>query len=845
MSIGPFDPTAGDYGSLNYVDPFGDTTADIGKSVAPAEPKTIMPVPQRPVGEKSTVPAKVSGGNVGISPITMQGAVSIPAEPSSPNQAYLDAMAQKDAIAQSISAISPLVFPQPYVDPRTPEEQEAALSAFKYNNDYRNIQVSPELESMTGSELEALYRQQGSSNTIVDGIDWGFGAGPAYKTADTGYSPAELSIAWNKKMIEEGRLQPKTDRTGQYTAIPSTKLPSEGFGGLQGRSLGVAPVFLLNSENPEEGGIEAARAELLDYIDNNPLGDGDVAGYDYNLNIVSNAIGGKYGVLGTDWDKTSDILPQGGNTDTKIQRVVDAFDGVSSAAEGIKNYTGKEDYTPAEYTGGLFNKSNNYTNMSDAKFNEFYSLIKPIADDYLFATAVSGNGLTQAREKFLNDPMIASLMNEYGMKQTRSTKDGSLYTWDPFTNREIRLKEEKYSLGRDVVQGLLTVGTIAVTAGNPVAAAAVSGARAAQQGGDLGDVAKASIGAYLGSQAAGGQGMFSSVGNAVAPANSALAKGVSAATASGVATAVQGGDLDNIVQSGVLAGLGGYVQGLGAEAAQLEQAAQAAGAAGDFSSSIALTMQANDMTQQLGMMNKIVNSASAIDAIANENYAGALAFGLKAADIDVQDWTEKKLTSTLGNDVFNTLDLEATAKAVNKIGMDVVGGDDFDKALESGLVGYVKDTGLDDAAKDYAKTALASAAKGFYEGVLKPVGDSVAGLFDKVSEYDTPEGIKAIEDAVRVAGNAVDDKVLQPIKEGAESVYEPLSGPDINLPSVDMSGMFDSLMSYLPSQRTQPAVQQQTTDPVLADLSHLYMEPTAPEELLASKDYLSGLLRTI
>jgi hypothetical protein len=845
MSIGPFDPAAGNYGSLNYVDPFGDTTADIGKSVAPAEPKTIMPVPQRPVGEKSAVPAKVSGGNVGISPITMQGAVSIPAEAAQPNQAYLDAMARKDDIAQNISGISSLVFPQPYVDPRTPEDQEAALAAFNQQNNYQTLQVAPELEAMTGSELEALYRQQEASYTLVNGIDWGFGGGANYKTADTGYSSPELSVAWNKKMIEEGRLQPKTDRTGQYSAIPSTKLPSEGFGGLQGRANGVAPVFLLNSENPEEGGIEAARAELLDYIDNNPLGDGDVDGYDYNLNIVSNAIGGKYGVLGSDWLSTSDILPQGGNTETRIQRVVNAFEGATSAAEGIKNYTGKEDYTPAEYTDGLFGKANNYTNMSDAKFNEFYSLIKPIADDYLFATAVSGNGLTQAREQFLNDPMIASLMNEYGMKQTRSTSDGSLYTWDPFTNREIRLKEEKYSLGKDVVQGLLTIGTLAVSVANPLAGAAIAGATTAQQGGDLEDVAKASIGAYLGGQAGAGQGMFSAIGNSVAPAGSALAKGISAGAASGVATAVQGGDLGDVVKSGLLGGVGGYLQANAAEAAMLQDATNAALEMGENATALQYADEARKLAAQADLVSTIANSAKAVDAAVSGDYVSALASGMQAAGTNLTEFTSNQLTGMFGEEAFANLNIDDVAAGVNKVATSLAEGKDIEEALQKGVTTYIQQGGSLGEAGDQVRDYLESAGGSLYENVIKPAGDMLTGLVDNVSSFDTPEGIKAIEDAVKQAGIAVDDSVLQPIKEGAESIYEPLSGPDVNLPSMDLSGMFDGLMSYLPSQRTQPVVQQKTTDPVVADLSDLYLQQAEPAELLATRDYLSELMRTV
>jgi hypothetical protein len=190
------------------------------------------------------------------------------------------------------------------------------------------------------------------------------------------------------------------------------------------------------------------------------------------------------------------------------------------------------------------------------------------------------------------------------------------------------------------------------------------------------------------------------------------------------------------------------------------------------------------------------------------------------------------------------LNVDDIAAGVNKVATSLLDGSDIEDALQDGLQEYVQKGGSLGGAGDKVTDYLKAAGEGLYNDIIKPAGDVLRGLVDNVSTFDTPDSIKAIEDAVKQAGAVVDAEVLQPIKEGAESIYEPLNAPDINLPDLDMSGMFDGLMSYLPSQRTQP-VAQQTTDPVLADLSNLYMEPTEPEELLATRDYLSGLLRTI
>lgn len=480
------------------------------------------------------------------------------------------------------------------------------------------------------------------------------------------------------------------------------------------------------------------------------------------------------------------------------------------------------------------------------------------------------------QQSYANDPMLQQVYDQLGFSPYRQTKDGSVYWYDPVNDEEIRTFEAKDPTALDSALQVATIATAAF--GNPMAAAALSGANTARLGGDLGDIAKSAAGAYIGGQAAAGGGMFAGVGQAIAPTNAALASGISAGVASGVSTAVQGGDLGDVVKSGLLGGAGGYVSGLGTEAASLEQAAQAAGAAGDFSSSIALTMQANQLTQQAGLIGTVANSAKALDAAASGDYVTALASGLNAAGTNLTKFTSDKITGLFGEEALANLNVDDVAAGVNKVATSLLDGKDLDDALKSGVAEYVKKGGSLGGAGDTIKDYLSAAGEGLYNDIIKPAGDFLAGLVDNVQSFDTPEGIKAIEDVVKQAGSAIDDTVLQPIKEGAEAVYEPLETPegikaiedaartagsaiddaviqpireglkDIDLPDVDVDLDFPSfdvgsfLMEGLQPSQTAG---RELLDPVYADLSNRRLAPVSQEELFAEPDYLQKLLRTL
>lgn len=508
---------------------------------------------------------------------------------------------------------------------------------------------------------------------------------------------------------------------------------------------------------------------------------------------------------------------------------------------------------------------NNQESVTD--YSESKKLLIPRTLEYLEQNNIP---LVNEQGKILVTPATTELIRQYaGDEAARYYKStGELGTYSGVIDTP-----KQSTFGKIWGTAVTALGAIA---GGPAGAAAASAAVSASQGGDLKDMVKAAGTAYITAGAAKGSGLFGNVGSTVAPmSSSAVQGGISAGTAAGVSTAVQGGDLGDVVKNGMLGGIGGYVSGLGTDAAALEQAAQAAGAAGDFSSSISLTMQANQLTQQAGLIGTIADSAKAIDAAIGGDYVSALTSGLNAAGTDLTKFTSDKITGLFGEEALGNLNVDDIAAGVNKVAISLLDGKDPDDALKAGVTEYVKESNILDPLEDQVRDYLKVAGEGLYNDILKPAGDFLTGLVDNVQSFDTPDSIKAIEDNLKQAGSALDDATFQKLKEGAENIYEPLETPegvkaiedaartagsaiddaviqpireglkdiDLNAPSLSFDA--NSLFSFLQGGSSIMPQQQQTRDPVLADLSKYQVEFTQPEELVASRDYLSGLLRTI
>lgn len=153
-------------------------------------------------------------------------------------------------------------------------------------------------------------------------------------------------------------------------------------------------------------------------------------------------------------------------------------------------------------------------------------------------------------------------------------------------------------------------------------------------------------------------------------------------------------------------------------------------------------------------------------------------------------------------------------------------GSSLDDALLMGLGTYVKEGGS--------------------------LGDlpNLSGFPNLSASFETPELLKQTEDAIRTAGSAVDDVLLQPPKEVAETIYESLEAPDMST-DVGLDVDFPSLDVDLPSLDVGLAVAQPTstgsvTENLFEDFlfEKKYQAPQLLERTVPLPDYQApGLFR--
>ena len=156
-----------------------------------------------------------------------------------------------------------------------------------------------------------------------------------------------------------------------------------------------------------------------------------------------------------------------------------------------------------------------HTSSSQEQLAQFHSLIEPILSEQVsYLQAVKGLTYQDAlQEAYKQDPMLQAMYSKYGVSPLRQTDDGSTYLYDPFTFGEIRTLEVKDP----------TAGDIAKQIGISIALGAALGPAAAKVAGTLAPGASAA-------------------------AQGVLAKGITSAAS----TALQGGDLEASLKSGLL-----------------------------------------------------------------------------------------------------------------------------------------------------------------------------------------------------------------------------------------------------------------------------------------------------
>ena len=614
------------------------------------------------------------------------------------------------------------------------------------------------------------------------------------------------------------------DRTNQYR-IPNLT-------GMLGNTEGWQD---LNVVTPAEGGLGTASQRISDYLLQGNLGDADVAGYGSNVLNAAGAIASQQGLLGSEaLSSFQNPLAFAGDYTAQAGQFINSFSDANSIEEAIGAYTGIENYQRADYTGGVSGKvAEHHTNMSDAEFNDFYSLLKPVADNYFISRVGQlgaseqgslGKEYTDMINTFYQDPMVNALVDEYGLKPYRSTDDGSQYVYDPFTNREIRTYEAKYSLGDDVKKA----ATIA---------AMVAGA------------------AFLGPAVAGFVAPAASSAVAAGTATLAQTIGVGVATAAGATlsnaliTEASGGDfdfdLDKFATSAVLNGVSAYAQNATKAAESANTALNSLQNANPEQVALA-TQEAASANEALKVAEAIKNSTQAVNAIANEDYASAL-LNISDALYDggIQAFTQDQLSSFGTDGELAGANIDDLSKAINSTVIALADGDDIESALTSGLKEYAESGGSLGDAGDAVKSFVADSATKFFGQYGQKALQAMQTVGKEVAEL----------------GSKFDDKYLQKLKKEAEAFYEPLmdgksgkeliaglrdKGSKVADSVVSEEGLFNFLTGAAKTPTAMPQLPSNVNvTPNELSLVDKYAGPVSSEELAGDQSYFDKLWGTV
>jgi hypothetical protein len=451
--------------------------------------------------------------------------------------------------------------------------------------------------------------------------------------------------------------------------------------------------------------------------------------------------------------------------------------------QAVSNYYGYDVQADAfdktiEDFGGNYGE---HTGASQEKISEFQSIIKPILTEQIaFLQTTEDLSYQDALvEAYNRDPMVQSLYAKYDVTPFRQTSDGSTYLYDPLSFSEIRTKEVKDT---GVQDGLKALAIMVATAG-----------------------AGSALGGYLAASTSMSAPLANAVGSAVASAGSTLATG---------------GDTSDILRSAILAGAGGYREGL----VQVAEGAEALALQGTFSAqSEQLLAGASKAASDIERFDKVVNTAKFVNAAVNDDVLGGF------VDLYGSQLTNKALDK-LGLDQ-KTLDAkyggiqrdDMTAGLV-KMQRRLAGGADFESALMDGFGTYVRKggtLGIDIDTPEFIERigdVIKEAGSSFDDFVLQPPKEAIEALLSSLPDK-TPDQVKAIEDYARTVGSKAENvaretvavvdepiqeagqavaEVAQEVKERAEEVYEQVDlptgttpeGPDIpKAGSMGLSGI--------------------------------------------------------
>lgn len=260
--------------------------------------------------------------------------------------------------------------------------------------------------------------------------------------------------------------------------------------------------------------------------------------------------------------------PESQVTSESVQAAYQALIGAASPQEALSQYYGFE-FQPAVNEGANYTNAAKY-GVDQQTMSEFHSLVEPILQKAIpYIQATQGLNYTDALEyAYLHDPMVNALYQSYGVDLYRQTKDGSTYIFDPIAGQEIRTLEVKDPKFKDIAPALAGIalsfagipaalGTAlgaSGTAATALGSAIMSGATTLVQGGDLEDALKGAITSAITAGVSGG------LEEAVAK-TLGVSKDVAAGITAAGLSAAQGGNTEDALLSGFLAGASSYIQG--------------------------------------------------------------------------------------------------------------------------------------------------------------------------------------------------------------------------------------------------------------------------------------------
>jgi len=446
-----------------------------------------------------------------------------------------------------------------------------------------------------------------------------------------------------------------------------------------------------------------------------------------------------------------------------------AITDADSTREAVSNYYGY-DVQASGRESNIADFGGNYTehtNASQEQISEFQSLIQPVMKEQLaYLQATEGLSYQDALvEAYNRDPMVQALYAKYDVTPFRQTKDGSTYLYDPMTFGEIRTKEVKDTGLQD---GLKALAIMAITAG---------------------------AGSALGGWLASSTSLSAPVANAVG-----------AAVASGASAAAQGGDLGDIAKSAILAGAGGYGKGL----EQVAEASEALASSGLFGDIVAAEKAAADVVRFNNVVRNVEFAANVAKGDYLGGIVGRFGRATTEKALTSLGLDEETLKNTYGiqqDDMVEGLVKMQSSLAKGKSFEDSL-QKGFQKYLtEGGTLGLdVNTPEFIEKIGDVVKVA----GSAFDDYVLQPIKNALPDSFVDV-DIDLPSAnlpsAAALEDAIKAGGSAAEDVVRagasvvdqpiqragaviaaggQAVKEASEALYE--SVPSVPTPEFEPFG---------------------------------------------------------